>query len=137
MEDEPAELVRSIYGLDWADVEAKREWLRRADMVDPGFESLLLDKPGAGVLHGAVGLLSFGEAIEQDFMELAYVPDRYERVGDSRLVVSGHVEARTRTSGHRVNADFAHVWTLSDGRPRRVEAHPSLAAAMAAAGANA
>jgi hypothetical protein len=133
MEGEPTEMVRWIYSLDWADVDAKRDWLMNGDSIDPNFESLLLDKPGAGVLRGTVGMQSFGEAIEQDFVHLAYRPDHYEMVGDSQLVVSGHIEARTRTSGHRVQADFAHLWTLAGRKPRRVEAHASLAAAIEAA----
>lgn len=125
-----------MYGTDWADVENRRRVIDRlSDDVGPFFESLLLDKPGAGTLYGLRGLQSFGEAVEEDFVGLEYWPARYERVAPSRIVVSGEVRARTRMSGQRLHGDFAHVWTILNGRVARVEAYADRAAAMEAVGA--
>ena len=137
MSDQQAavDVVRWIYELDWADVEAKRDKLRGVDVVvDPEFQSLLLDKPGAGTLHGLEGMVSFGEAIEQDFTELRYRPSLYEMAGKDRVVVSGQIEGRTRTSGHRLHGGFTHLWTLAGGRAQRVEAYPDRESALATLG---
>jgi ketosteroid isomerase-like protein len=115
------ESIHWLYEVDWASTAQKSEVLKHlAGRLDPEFEASLLNRPGS--LRGTEGLRAFGEAVENDFVELEYEPRRVADASDDQVVVAGELHGRARTTGLEVTAEFAHLWTLRDGRVRRISA---------------
>ena len=133
---ERAELIRRIYGFDWAAIRSRREGFEQLqDMVSPEFESQLSPELGERVLTGVQGLEMFVEAVEQDFSEFRYDADRLEEIGEDQVLVLGSIAAKARATGMPLSGEFGHIWTVRDGRADRVEAHRDRDEARTAAGA--
>jgi ketosteroid isomerase-like protein len=121
---ERADLIRRIYGFDWAAIRSRREGFEQLqEMVSPEFESQLSPELGERVLTGVQGLEMFVEAVEQDFSEFHYDAEKLDEVGDDRVVVVGTIFAKARATGMPLSGEFGHIWTVRDGRADRVEAH--------------
>lgn len=132
---ERADLIRRIYGFDWATVRSRREGFGElASLVADGFASQLSPELGERVLTGVEGLEMFVEAIEQDFSEFRYDADEVEEIGDDRVLVIGRIFARARATGMPLSGEFGHVWTVRDGRASHVEARRDHDEARRAAG---
>jgi ketosteroid isomerase-like protein len=133
---ERADLIRRIYGFDWAAIRSRREGFDdlRA-MVSPDFESQLSPELGERVLTGVQGLEMFVEAIEEDFSEFQYDADEVEEIADDQVLVLGRIVARARATGMPLSGEFGHIWTVRDGLATRVEAHREREAARRAAAA--
>lgn len=71
--------------------------------------------PMAGTHRGPEGVARgvFRSAIQWD--DFAAVPDVFLDAGEY-VVVLGRFHGRGRTSGHPLDAPFAHVWRLRNGR---------------------
>lgn len=120
---ERANLIRSIYGFDWATVRSRREGFGElASLVTDDFASQLSPELGERILAGVEGLEMFVEAIEQDFSEFRYDADEIEEIGDDRVLVIGRIFARARATGMPLSGDFGHIWTVRDSRASHVEA---------------
>jgi ketosteroid isomerase-like protein len=129
------ETVRRIYGFNWASVGGRASGLDEMEaMVSPEFESQLSPGMGGRVVEGLQGLRDFGDALEQDFEQFSYAPDRFEDAGDGRVVVTGTLTGVGRASKVPLSGEFGHVWHLADGLAIRVEAHADSASALSAAG---
>jgi ketosteroid isomerase-like protein len=95
------------------------DWV--ADNVPPDFE--LVPIPGFGLSGTFVG----PEGVSQFYAQLAEaweaVQTDVEEVVDlgDRVVVLGRIHNRGRGSGIEVDAVAAHLWTVEDGVPMRVE----------------
>ena len=95
---ERAELIRRIYGFDWATVRSRREGFGQLGaLVTEDFDSQLSPELGERVLAGVQGLEMFVEAIEEDFSEFRYDAEEIEELGESRVLVLGRMEVRTST----------------------------------------
>jgi ketosteroid isomerase-like protein len=134
--DGNVELVRRIYGFDWAAVGTRtRGFDRLRELVSTEFESRMSDEVG-GRTVGVDGLAQFVEALEQDFSEFHYEAEEFIPASDDAVVVVGRIRCVGRASKVPLSQEFGHVWTIEDGSPRRVEAHMSRADAIRAAGAD-
>ena len=132
---EHADLIRRIYGFDWATVGSRREGFSEIrDIMAPDFESRLSHELGNRVLTGVNGLEVFVEALEQDFSEFHYDADEFVEVGDDGVLVLGRIFAKARATGMPLSGEFGHIWTVRDGLAARVEAHRDPDEARKAAG---
>src|SRR5262245_27735979 len=94
---ERAELIRRIYGFDWAGIRSRREGFGELrGLVTDNFNSQLSPELGERVLAGVAGLEMFVEAVEEDFSEFRYDADEIEEIGDDRVLVLGRIAARAR-----------------------------------------
>jgi ketosteroid isomerase-like protein len=131
-----ADLIRRIYGFDWARIRSRHEGFEELkQMVAPEFESRLSPELGERILAGVQGLEMFVEAVEQDFSEFQYDADEIEEIGEHEVLVLGRISARARATGMPLSGEFGHIWTVRDGRAARVEAHRGRDEARTAAGA--
>jgi ketosteroid isomerase-like protein len=99
--------------------EGRFDWV--AEHVPPDFE--LVPPPGSGIPGRFVG----PEGVSRFYAEIA---DAWETartdveevvdLGD-RVVVLGRIRNRGRTSGIELDVVAAHLWTVEDGVPVRVE----------------
>jgi ketosteroid isomerase-like protein len=130
-----ADLIRRIYGFDWAAIRSRREGFGELrDLVTPEFDSQLSPELGERVLSGVQGLEMFVEAVEQDFSEFRYEAEEVEEIGDDRVLVLGTIVAKARATGMPVSGEFGHIWTVRDGLASHVEAHRDRDEARQAAG---
>ena len=121
---ERADLIRRIYGFDWATVRSRREgFAELGSLVTEEFDSQLSPELGERVLSGVRGLEMFVEAVEQDFSEFRYDADEVEEIGHDRVLVLGRISVRARATGMPLSGEFGHIWTVRDGRAAHVEAH--------------
>jgi ketosteroid isomerase-like protein len=135
MSETGVELVRRIYGFDWATLGSRREgFAELAALVTPDFSSSLSPELGSRVVQGVKGLEEFTLAVEQDFSEFRYDPDDLVPCDDGRVVVLGHIHAQGRSSGMPLGGQFGHVWTLRDGKAATVTAYRDWEAARREAG---
>jgi ketosteroid isomerase-like protein len=133
---ERADLIRRIYGFDWAGIRSRREgFAELGGLVSSDFESRLSPELGERVLAGVQGLEMFVEAVEQDFSEFQYDADELEEIGKDQVLVLGRIVARARATGMPLSGEFGHIWTVRDGLATRVEAHRDREEARKAAGA--
>jgi ketosteroid isomerase-like protein len=131
-----ADVIRRIYGFDWAAIRSRREGFGELrSLVTPNFESQLSPELGERVLSGVRGLEMFVEALEQEFSEFHYDAEELEEVGDDEVLVLGRIVARARATGMPLSGEFGHIWTVRDGLATRVEAHRDREEARKAAGA--
>jgi ketosteroid isomerase-like protein len=135
MSEGDIELVRRIYGFDWAALGSRREgFAELASLVTPDFSSSLSPELGSRVLEGIRGLEEFTLAVEQDFGTFRYDPDDVVEGADGRVVVLGRIHARGRATGMPLAGEFGHVWTLRDDKAASVVAYRDWDAARREAG---
>ena len=89
------------------------------DLLDPEIEWQEPDvgiSPVRGTHHGpqAVANDVFG-SVPEHWDEFQAVAEEFLDAGD-RVVVLGHFRVRGKATGKTVDAPFAHVWTLRDGK---------------------
>jgi ketosteroid isomerase-like protein len=122
MPEHNADLIRGVYGFNWAAVEDRRRGLAAAgEVMAPDVEARIAPEVGDRTLHGLEGFAVFVEGLEEDFSEFRYLAEEFEDVSPERLVVSGHIRARGRRSNMPLTAPFGHVWTLREGKAVKVE----------------
>jgi hypothetical protein len=86
------------------------------------------------VIRSLAELRNFADAIAQDFEECTYEPRELLDAPGGRVVVTGEIVGRGRSSKLPLSGEFAHVWTISAGRALRAEAYRHRAEAMRAVG---
>jgi len=119
-----ADLIRRIYGFDWAGIRSRREGFDELrELVTEDFASQLSPELGERVLSGVQGLEMFVEAVEEDFSEFRYDADEFEEIGGDRVLVLGTISATGRATRMPLTGAFGHIWTVRDGRAAHVEAH--------------
>ncbi len=79
---------------------------------EPDVEGL----PDRGTHHGSEAVANdvFGSVAEQ-WDEFQAVAEEFLDAGD-RVIVLGHFRVRGKATGRSVDAPYAHVWTLRDGK---------------------
>lgn len=72
--------------------------------------------PASGIHHGreAVAENVFGR-VQEDWDEFQVLPEEFLDAGE-RVVVLGRFQGKGKASGGTLDAPFAHIWTLRDGK---------------------
>jgi ketosteroid isomerase-like protein len=123
MAERNADLVRSLYGFNWAAVDDRGRGLAAAGKVmAPDVQARVSPEVGDRTLHGLEGFAVFVDGLEEDFSEFRYEAEKFEEVSPEQVQVTGQIEARGRRSKMPLAAPFDHLWTMRDGRAVRVEA---------------
>jgi ketosteroid isomerase-like protein len=131
---EDVEVVRRIYGFNWAQLASQQEGLAEAaEVFSPDFEYHLDPVELGRVLRGLEELQVFLQAIEEDFREFKQVPQAFREIR-GHVVVLGDMFGRGRQSGVPFHSPFGHVWTLRDGKAVRLDGYLDHDAAVEIAG---
>jgi uncharacterized protein len=77
--------------------------------------------PGGGTHEGKDKILEMLGGIQEDWENFQATPDEFIDAGDT-VVVLGHVDAKHKESGNELKTPFVHVWRMSDGKAKRVQA---------------
>lgn len=135
MSDRDKELMRHLYGLNWAALGSREQAFKAlSDAVTEGFEMHLSAEIGGRVIRGLTELKEFAEALEQDFEDCVYAADEIAEGTEGRVLVAGTINAKGRASKLPLSGEFGHVWTLRDGRATRADSYRDRDAARRAAG---
>jgi ketosteroid isomerase-like protein len=117
------DLIRGVYGFNWAAAEDRRRGLAAVrEVMAPDAQAQISPEVGDRTLHGVEGFAVFVEGLEEDFSEFRYQAEEFAEVSAERLAVRGQIRARGRRSNMPLTAPFGHLWTLRDGRAVSVEA---------------
>jgi ketosteroid isomerase-like protein len=123
MAERNADLIRGVYGFNWAAVDDRGRGLAAARTVmAPDLEARVSPEVGDRTLHGLEGFAVFVEGLEEDFSEFRYRAETIDEVAPERVLVIGQIQARGRRSNMPLTAPFRHLWTLRDGTAISVEA---------------
>jgi ketosteroid isomerase-like protein len=118
-----ADLIRGVYGFNWAAVDDRGRGLAAArEVMAPDVQARVSPEVGDRTLHGLEGFAVFVEGLEEDFSEFRYQAEKFDEVSPEQVLVTGHIQARGRRSNMPLTAPFGHLWTVRDGRAIRVEA---------------
>jgi hypothetical protein len=118
-----ADLIRGVYGFNWAAVDDRSRGLAAArEVMAPEVQARVSPEVGDRTLHGLEGFAVFVEALEEDFSEFRYQPEKVDEISPEQVLVTGRIEARGRRSNMPLTAPFDHLWTLRDGQAVSVEA---------------
>ena len=91
------------------------------------------EQPGAETRRGPKGVSDSMTSLTEAFDDLQYHPERLIESGN-KVIALLRVRARGKGSGIVVESNVAHVWTLQDRKPVRVEIYLDIAQAMEAVG---
>jgi ketosteroid isomerase-like protein len=123
MDQGNANLIRGVYGFNWAELGDRGRGLAAArEVMAEDMKARVSPEVGDRVLHGLGGFAVFVEGLEEDFSEFRYQADELKEVSAEQVLVNGHIQARGRRSNMPLSAPFAHLWTLRDGQAVSVEA---------------
>lgn len=123
MAERNADLIRGVYGFNWAAVDDRGRGLAAArNVMAPEIQARVSPEVGDRTLHGLEGFIVFVEGLEEDFSEFRYQAEKFDEVSPEQVRVSGRIQARGRRSNMPLTAPFGHLWTMRDGRAIRVEA---------------
>jgi len=129
MTSSDAELIRTIYGIDWTAVDARARGLAAAaEVMSPDVTARISPEVGDRVLEGVGGFATFVEGLEEDFSEFRYDVDAVAETAAGEIILTGVIHARGRHSRMPLSSPFSHSWTFVDGRAVRVEASLNRAA---------
>jgi ketosteroid isomerase-like protein len=118
-----ADLIRGVYGFNWAAVDERLRGLEAArEVMASDVQSRVSPEVGERTLHGLEGFAIFVEGVEEDFSEFRYEPEQFEELSPEQIAVRGRIHARGRRSNVPLSAPFGHLWTLRDGKAVKVEA---------------
>jgi ketosteroid isomerase-like protein len=123
MGERNADLIRGVYGFNWAAVHDRGRGLAAAgEVMAPDVQARVSPEIGDRTLHGLEGFAVFVEGLEEDFSEFRYQAEQVDEVSPDQVLVTGHIQARGRRSNMPLTAPFDHLWTMRDGKATRVEA---------------
>jgi hypothetical protein len=134
MSESNSDLVRRLYGYNWASAtERERGLAVSRELVSPDIEARMAPEVDDRTLHGLQDFADFVFGLEEDFSEFRYEPSRLSEPAPDEVLVTGQICARGRLSKMPLTAPFGHLWRLRDGKPVSVEAHLNPDDAFAAA----
>jgi hypothetical protein len=117
------ELVRGLYGFNWADVSDRGRGLAAAqEALAPDVRARMSPEVSDRTLVGVDDFAGFVAALEQDFSEFRYLAGQVEEISPEQVRVTGEVHARGRMSKMPLTVPFAHLWTVVEGCAVQVEA---------------
>lgn len=118
-----ADLIRGVYGFNWAAVADRVDGLAAARAVmAEDVEARISPEVRDQTLRGVDDFAIFVQGLEEDFSEFRYVAEAFDEIAPSQVAVSGRIVARGRMSNMPLTAPFKHLWTIRDGRASHVEA---------------
>jgi ketosteroid isomerase-like protein len=130
------ELVRRIYDVehDWSTPEREAAAVTAfLELLDPAIVYIAeAGQPSSVAYRGMAEIRRLLEAGGREWQCCRYRLEEAREVSGDRVLATGRVIARTRSSASRVNLAFAHVWTVRGGRAIRLEAYDDLADALTA-----
>lgn len=129
----PGNIERLLAGLEAfnsGDVE------RILTFVDPRFEVSIPAEVSAepDTYRGHEGVRRYFETFAEAMADIHFAAERVWTAGEEDLVVELRLTATGRQTGIPVEQRVYLVWTVRDGRARRVDTYASLAPALASAG---
>ena len=128
MAERNANLIRGLYGFNWAAVDDRGRGLAATgEVMAPDVQARVSPEVGDRTLHGLKGFAVFVEGLEEDFSEFRYQAETFDEVSPDQVLVTGHIQARGRRSNMPLTAPFGHLWTLRDGKALTVEARVTAA----------
>lgn len=89
------------------------------------------DVPISGKRKGLDQVRQFFNALDENQEALSFEPKEFIAQGD-RVVVLGQYEWRVKTTGRNFSSDFAHVYTVKNGKITSMQEFTDTAAAMSA-----
>jgi ketosteroid isomerase-like protein len=117
------DLLRGVYGFNWAAVDDRVRGLAAArEVMAPDVQARVSPEVGDRTLHGLEDFAVFVEGLEEDFSEFRYQAEKFDEVSHEQVLVTGRIQARGRRSNMPLTAPFGHLWTMRDGRAISVEA---------------
>ena len=124
-------VVRSIY----ADFElgdfSSTEW------ADPEIELVVMDAPEAGTRRGLAAAGDFWREWLRSWEAYRAQVDEYRQLDDERVLVFGRMAGLGRRTGADVEAAFANVVHLRDGKVVKLVMYPNRESALADLGPSA
>jgi ketosteroid isomerase-like protein len=119
-----AQLIRGVYGFNWASVAEREQGLEvSANLLAPDTEARVSPEVGERTLHGLDGFGLFVIGLEEDFSEFRYEAEDFAEPSPDCVVVTGRIRARGRASKMPLSAQFEHIWTIKDGKAVSIVAH--------------
>jgi ketosteroid isomerase-like protein len=119
-----AQLIRGVYGFNWASVAEREQGLAAsASLLAPDAEARVSPEVGERTLHGLDGFGLFVIGLEEDFSEFRYEAEDFAEPSTDCVVVTGRIRARGRASKMPLSAQFEHIWTMKDGKAISIVAH--------------
>jgi ketosteroid isomerase-like protein len=113
------------------------EVARALDVLGPDAEwSEHSDLPDAATYRGRVSIQNFLESFLESWEDFHQETEDVIDAGE-RVAVLLRLEARGRGSGIEVEARYAHVWTMHDGKGVRIDAYGDRELALASLRADA
>src|SRR5215203_4676053 len=117
------DLIRSLYGFNWAAVGDRQSGLAASvDVLAPDVLARISPEVGDRTLHGVEEFAIFVQGLEEDFSEFRYDAAHFHEPAPDQVEATGRIRARGRKSNMPLTAPFAHVWKLRDGKAVSVEA---------------
>ena len=77
--------------------------------------------PGGGTTEGKDKVLEMFGGIQEQWDEFQATPDEFIDAGDT-VIVLGHISGKHKESGNDLKTPFVHVWRMSDGKAKRIQA---------------
>jgi ketosteroid isomerase-like protein len=109
---------------------------RIVTFVDPSFEVLIPGEVSAepDTYRGHEGVRRYFDTFAEAMADIRFTAERVWIAGEEDLVVELRLNAAGRQTGIPVEQRVFLVWTVRNGRARRVDTYASLAPALASAG---
>jgi ketosteroid isomerase-like protein len=92
------------------------------------------DAPDSGVYHGHAGWRAFAQGRWEPWSERRFEVAELIDAPPDNVVVVGRMRGRGRVSGVEVEANSTTLWTLGDGKVRRIKLYQTRAEALEAVG---
>jgi ketosteroid isomerase-like protein len=122
---ENLDLVRSIYA-DWG-----RGDYRVTDWATPEIEFAIVGGPDPGTWVGLPAMADGWKAWLGAWDDYVAETDEFRELDGERVLVFGRMGGRGKTSGLRVETQFANVFDLRDGAVRRLRLYSDRDRALA------
>jgi ketosteroid isomerase-like protein len=105
--------------------------------ADSDFEAIVPPELSAepDTYRGHDGIRRYFQSFEDVMDEIRFQPERFWEVGPS-VVALVRITAKGRQTAIAVEQRIAQVWTIRDGRAKRVQTYASLSEALDAVGLN-
>jgi ketosteroid isomerase-like protein len=131
MAQENIELVRRTI-----DLFNRKEVDRALDATDRNLEMDWSNSIGPlrGVYRGRQEVLDFWQSFLEAWDEVRWDPQEFIEVDEARVIVVNRVRMRGKRSGVDVEAIGVQLWTITDGKGRKVKLYQTKAEALEAAG---
>lgn len=103
--------------------------------ADPDFEAIVPPELSAepDTYRGHDGIRRYFQSFQDAMDEIRFQPERFWDVGPS-VVALVRITAKGRQTAISVEQRIAQVWTIRDGRAKRVHTYASLSEALKAVG---